>query len=38
MRGGGLFLRQAVIELDSGRDPPFVVYAWKRGTLPDTAS
>ena len=37
-RGGGRFLRQAVIELDSGRDPPFVVYAWKRGTLPDIAS
>jgi general secretion pathway protein K len=35
--GGGRFLRQAVIELDPGRDRPFLVYAWGRGTLPDIA-
>jgi general secretion pathway protein K len=35
--GGGLFLRQAVIELDASLDRPFMVYAWSRGTLPDTA-
>jgi general secretion pathway protein K len=35
--GGGRFLRQAVIELDPGLDQPFAVYAWSRGTLPDTA-
>ena len=34
--GGGRFLRQAVIELGAGLDQPFVVYAWSRGTLPDT--
>ena len=35
--GGGHFLRQAVIELDPGRDQPFLIYAWSRGTLPDNA-
>ena len=35
--GGGRFLRQAVIELGAGRDQPFLVYAWGRGTLPDSA-
>ena len=35
--GGGRFLRQAVIELDSSLDRPFLVYAWGRGTLPDIA-
>ena len=34
--GGGRFLRQAVIELDASSDPPFLVYAWSRGTLPET--
>ena len=35
--GGGRFLRQAVIELDPARDQPFLIYAWSRGTLPDSA-
>ena len=35
--GGGRFLRQAVIELDTSLDRPFLVYAWGRGTLPDIA-
>jgi general secretion pathway protein K len=35
--GGGRFLRRAVIELDPGRDRPFLVYAWSRGTLPEIA-
>jgi general secretion pathway protein K len=36
-RGGGRFLRQAVIELDPGREQPFLIYGWSRGTLPDSA-
>jgi general secretion pathway protein K len=35
--GGGRFLRKAVIELDPGRDQPFLIYAWRRDTLPDIA-
>ena len=35
--GGGRFVRQAVIELDPARDQPFLIYAWSRGTLPDSA-
>jgi general secretion pathway protein K len=35
--GGGHFLRQAVIELDGTLDRPFLVYAWSRGNLTDTA-
>jgi general secretion pathway protein K len=35
--GGGRFLRQAVIELDGTLDRPFLVYAWGRGNLPDSA-
>ena len=34
---GGQFLRQAVIELDVSRNPPFLVYKWSRGALPETA-
>jgi general secretion pathway protein K len=30
--GGGVFVREAVIEL-TGADPPFNVYAWRRGDL-----
>jgi general secretion pathway protein K len=31
--GGGRFVRQAVIELGASGDQPFLVYAWRRGTL-----
>jgi general secretion pathway protein K len=34
--GGGNFLRRAVIELDPSREQPFLIYAWSRGTLPDS--
>ena len=34
--GGGRFMRQAVIELGASADQPFLVYAWNRGTLPET--
>lgn len=30
---GGTFLREAVIELGSGQDQPFLVHVWRRGTL-----
>ena len=30
---GGTFLREAVIELGSGQGQPFLVHAWRRGTL-----
>jgi general secretion pathway protein K len=33
--GGGRFMRQAVIELGASGDQPFLVYAWRRGTLPE---
>ena len=36
-RGGGNFLRRAVIELDPSREQPFLIYAWSRGALPDSA-
>lgn len=29
--GGGLFVREAVIELDGSPQQPFLVYAWRRG-------
>jgi general secretion pathway protein K len=35
--GGGNFLRRAVIELDPSREQPFLIYAWSRGVLPDSA-
>jgi len=35
---GGTFLREAVIELGSSRDQPFLVHAWHRGTLRSTAA
>jgi len=35
---GGTFLREAVIELGSSRDQPFLVHAWRRGTLRSTAA
>ena len=35
--GGGNFLRRAVIELDPSREQPFLIYAWSRGALPDSA-
>jgi general secretion pathway protein K len=35
---GGRFMRQAVIELGASADQPFLVYAWNRGTLPETGS
>ncbi|MGH1482975.1 MAG: general secretion pathway protein GspK [Geminicoccales bacterium] len=35
-RGGGLFLRSAVIALDGGRGrKPFTTFRWRRGTLTD---
>ncbi|MEM7021853.1 MAG: hypothetical protein AAF637_04585 [Pseudomonadota bacterium] len=30
-RGGGRFLREAVIELDGSPDQPFLIYAWRQG-------
>jgi general secretion pathway protein K len=33
-RGGGNFLREAVIELGASQDRPFLVHAWRRGALP----
>jgi hypothetical protein len=35
--GGGRFVRQAVVELDPSREQPFLIYAWTRGALPDSA-
>lgn len=32
--GGGMFLRQAVIELSGSREQPFLVHTWRRGLLP----
>jgi general secretion pathway protein K len=31
---GGRYVREAVIELGPSADQPFLVYAWRRGTLP----
>jgi general secretion pathway protein K len=33
-QGGGLFLREAVIELQGGPERPFLVYVWRQGVLP----
>jgi general secretion pathway protein K len=33
-RGGGLFLREAVIELQGSPERPFLVYVWRHGVLP----
>ena len=30
---GGTFVREAVIELGGSLDQPFLVHAWRRGTL-----
>ena len=32
--GGGVFVREAVIELSGVPEQPFMVHAWNRGTLP----
>ncbi|MGH6884823.1 MAG: general secretion pathway protein GspK [Geminicoccales bacterium] len=32
--GGGVFVRDAVIELSGQPEQPFMVHAWRRGTLP----
>ena len=32
--GGGIFLREAVIELGGTDERPYVVHAWRRGALP----
>lgn len=32
--GGGVFVREAVIELSGQPERPFMVHAWRRGTLP----
>lgn len=31
--GGGMFLREAVAELNAGQEPPFLIHAWRRGVL-----
>jgi hypothetical protein len=31
---GARYVREAVIELGPSADQPFLVYAWRRGTLP----
>jgi general secretion pathway protein K len=36
-RDGGTFLREAVVELGSSPDQPFLVHSWRRGTLPAEA-
>ena len=30
-QGGGLFMREAVIELDGSPERPFLVYVWRQG-------
>jgi len=33
--GGGRFVREAVIELDGGRERPYLVHAWRQGLSED---
>jgi general secretion pathway protein K len=35
--GGGTFVREAVVELTGGSPRPFLVHAWRRGTLDELA-
>jgi Type II secretion system (T2SS), protein K len=36
--GGGLFIREALIELDGSPERPFLVYAWRQGIPADDSS
>jgi general secretion pathway protein K len=36
--GGGMFVREAVIELTGQPSPPFLVHAWRRGTVEECAA
>ncbi len=35
--GGGVFVREAVVELTGGPPRPFLIHAWRRGTLEERA-